>query len=498
MSPEGYIAPPQLDEISLAAPRLKAPASLDAICSIGDYDRAAHTYGKSYPDYIRAYERDFAAAPDMVAFPESEDDITALLDWADGADAAVIPFGCGSTVVGGIEAVVGDGFKAVLTIDMRRMAKVLEIDATARAARIQAGALGPGLEAQLKPSGLTLRHFPQSFEFSTLGGWIATRSGGHFATLYTHIDELVESMRSITPSGVMESRRLPGSGAGPSPDHLMIGSEGSLGIITEAWMRLQQKPTFRASATVKFDSFESAAEGIRAVAQAGLWPSNCRLVDAEETKLAGAGDGSFHMVVLGFESGDHPVEAWMARALECVRDQGGRIDEQVGPVGERDSVADAWRDAFISAPFKREGLISCGILHDTFETAITWERLADFHANVKAATEQIIEQATGAPGHVSCRFTHAYTDGCAPYFTLHAKPAAGREMEQWRQIKTAASEALMREGGTITHHHAVGRDHMPWYSGQRPALMDEALEAVKARLDPRGMLNPGVVIPPQR
>jgi alkyldihydroxyacetonephosphate synthase len=494
LSPDGYIAPPTIDEITLTAPRLKAPESLSAICSTSDYDRASHTYGKSYPDYIRAYARDFSGAPDMVSFPESEADVTALLDWADSADAAVIPFGCGSTVVGGVEPVVGDGFKATLTIDMRRMAKVLEIDPTSRAARIQAGVLGPDLEAQLKPSGLTLRHFPQSFEFSTLGGWIATRSGGHFATLYTHIDELVESMRTVTPSGTMESRRLPGSGAGPSPDRLMMGAEGSLGIITEAWMRLQQKPTFRASAAVKFDSFESAAEGIRAVVQTGLWPSNCRLVDAEETKLAGAGDGSFHMVVLGFESGDHPVDVWMARALECVRDQGGRIDM----AGERDSTADAWREAFISAPFKREGLISCGIMHDTFETSITWDRLADFHANVKAATEEAIQRATGAHGHVSCRFTHAYTDGCAPYFTLHAQTTPGREMAQWKEIKTVASEALIREGGTITHHHAVGRDHMPWYMAQRPELMGEALQAVKTRLDPKGLLNPGVIIPAQR
>ncbi len=491
LTPEGYVAPPGLDEIELTAPRLTPPAALEAICSTAAYDRAAHTYGKSYPDYIRAYGRDFSAAPDIVAFPESEDEIVQLLDWADGAGSAVIPFGCGSTVVGGIEPVVGGGFKGVLTIDMRRMAKVLEIDPTARAARIQAGALGPGLEAQLKPSGLTLRHFPQSFEFSTLGGWIATRSGGHFATLYTHIDELVESLRTITPTGAMESRRLPGSGAGPSPDRLMIGSEGALGIITEAWMRLQQKPTFRASAAIRFASFEAAAEAIRAVAQAGLWPSNCRLVDSEETKLAGAGDGSFHMVVLGFESGDHPVDAWMDRALECVRDAGGAFDA----AGERDTTADAWREAFISAPFKREGLISCGIMHDTFETSITWERLADFHANVKAATHEAIQRATGAPGHVSCRFTHAYADGCAPYFTLHAKPTPGQELRQWKEIKTAASEALMREGGTITHHHAVGRDHMPWYGGQRPALMGEALEAVKDKLDPKGMLNPGVIVP---
>ena len=491
LSPEGYVPPPKLSEIELSTPRLTPPCALESICSTSAYDRAAHTYGKSYPDYIRAYERDFSTAPDIVAFPETENQIIQLLDWADGAGAAVIPFGCGSTVVGGIEPVVGGGFRGALTIDMRRMAKVLEIDPTARAARIQAGALGPDLEGQLKPSGLTLRHFPQSFEFSTLGGWIATRSGGHFATLYNHIDDLVESLRMIAPAGTVESRRLPGSGAGPSPDRLMIGSEGSLGIITEAWMRLHQKPTFRASSAARFTSFETATKAVRAIAQAGLWPSNCRLVDAEETKLAGAGDGSFHMVVLGFESSDHPVDSWMDRALECVRDLGGEFDT----AGERDTTADAWRKAFITAPFKREGLISCGLMHDTFETSITWERLADFHVKVKTATEEVIQRTTGKPGHVSCRFTHAYTDGCAPYFTLHAQPTPGQEVCQWTEIKTAASDMLMREGGTITHHHAVGRDHMPWYSGQQPALIGDALAAVKDRLDPKGMLNPGVIVP---
>ena len=221
---------------------------------------------------MRAFARDFANAPDYVALPETEADIAAVFDWASGAKVAVVPFGAGSSVVGGVEPVVGDAYAGAVSLDMRRLNRVLEVDATSRAARIQAGILGPAIEAALKPHGFALRHYPQSFEFSTLGGWIATRSGGHFATLYTHIDDLVESLRTVTPAGVMESRRLPGSGAGPSPDRMMIGSEGSLGVITEAWMRLQGRPRFRADAVFGFPDFFAAARAVRAVSQAGLYP----------------------------------------------------------------------------------------------------------------------------------------------------------------------------------------------------------------------------------
>ena len=280
LMPGPYAAPPALDELDLPEPRVTPPGALAALCHSDAYCRASHTYGKSYPDYVRAWARDFAVAPDVVAYPEDEADVAALLDWAGDAGLAVIPYGAGSTVVGGVEPSVGDGFAGVLTIDLGRLDKVLEIDRASRAARIQGGVLGPALEAQLKPAGLTLRHFPQSFGFSTLGGWIATRSGGHYATLYTHIDEFVESLRTVTPAGTLESRRLPGSGAGPSPDRLMIGSEGSLGIITEAWMRLQDRPTHRASAALRFADFASAAAAIRTVGQAGLYPTNLRLVDS--------------------------------------------------------------------------------------------------------------------------------------------------------------------------------------------------------------------------
>ena len=481
------VAPPRLEEIELPPPRLAAPPSLAPIVTTEGYERALHSYGKSYPDYVRAFRRDYTSPPDVVAYPESEADVRSLLDWAGSEGAAVIPFGAGSSVVGGIEPAVGDRFRAVVTIDMRRMGRVLEVDKRARAARIEAGVLGPALEDQLRPHGLTLRHFPQSFAFSTLGGWIATRSGGHFATLYTHIDDFVESLTVLTPAGRVETRRLPGSGAGPQPERLFIGSEGALGLITEAWMRVQDRPGHRASAALLFGDFRRGAEAVRAIAQTGLNPANCRLIDAEEAALAGAADGRDSVLVLGFESADHAVEHSMARALECARDHGGR------PAGAGDP-ARRWRDAFIAAPILRESLIARGLMHDTFETAITWDRFEEFHARVRAATERAIREATGRAGHVTCRFTHCYPDGVAPYFTYHAMPARGREIEQWRLIKGAASDAIIAGGGTITHHHAVGRDHMAWYERERPALFGSALEWAKKLMDPRGIMNPGVLV----
>jgi alkyldihydroxyacetonephosphate synthase len=490
-------APPALEEIRLPPPRVAPPPSLAAICSSERYDRAAHTYGKSYPDTVRGLLGDYAAAPDVVAYPRDAADVAALIDWAGSIGAAVIPFGGGSSVVGGVEhRIAAARYKAALTLDLARMGRVLEVDRASRAARIEAGAFGPALEAQLKPHALTLRHFPQSFEYSTLGGWIATRSGGHFATLYTHIDDFVESLVVVTPEGRLETRRLPGSGAGPSPDRLFIGSEGILGVITEAWMRLQDRPHFRAGGAVRFKDFLAAARAVRAIAQSGLFPSNCRVLDAEEAHNTGAGDGSFAVMVLAFESGDHSVGPWMERALECCRDHDGTPEAAESADAHREGAAGRWRNAFIRMPYARERMVPRAIISDTFETAITWDRFEAFHDTVKAATEAAIAVATGRPGQVTCRFTHVYPDGPAPYFSFHALGRHGALIEQWRKIKEAASDALIAAGGTITHHHAVGRDHRPWYDRQRPPLFAAALKAAKRALDPQGLLNPGVLIDP--
>src|SRR5580704_8667134 len=368
---------PRLEDIKLEAPRVTAPASLP-FCTSEHYDRTAYTYGKSYPELARGLARDYGSAPDVVAYPHDEADVNALLDWAGGADATVTPFGGGSSVCGGVEP-RRNGHKGAVTIDLRQMGKVKEVDKTSRAALIEGGTYGPALEAQLRPHGLTLRHFPQSFEYSTLGGWIATRGGGHFATLYTHIDDFVESLRTVSPKGVIESRRLPGSGAGPSPDRLMIGSEGILGIITQAWMRLQDRPKFRAGGAVQFPDFFTASKALRAVSQAGLYPANCRILDAEEAFNTGAADGSVAIMVLAFESGDHPVEPWMKRALECCADYSGKAERADTADAHREGAAGAWRNAFIRMPYARERTIERAIINDTFETAITWERFESFH-----------------------------------------------------------------------------------------------------------------------
>jgi alkyldihydroxyacetonephosphate synthase len=484
---------PALDEIKLDAPRIAAPASLD-FCTSDHYDRAAHTYGKAYPELVRGLARDYAGAPDVVAYPRNEADVAAVLDWAGGADATVTPFGGGSSVCGGVEPKRFD-HKGAVTIDLRQMGKVIEVDTSSRAALIEGGTYGPALEAQLRPHGLTLRHYPQSFEYSTLGGWIATRGGGHFATLYTHIDDLVESLRTVTPKGLIESRRLPGSGAGPSPDRMMIGSEGIFGIITQAWMRLQDRPAFRAGGAVRFNDFFAAARAVRAVSQAGLYPSNCRILDPTEAYNTGAADGSVAIMVLAFESADHELAPWMKRALECCADHGG-TPEASGADAHREGAAGVWRNAFIRMPYAMERLILRGVVNDTFETSITWDRFETFHDNIKTATENAILEATGRKGQVTCRFTHVYPDGPAPYFTFHALGDPKKLGAQWLAIKSAALDAVIANGGTVTHHHAVGRDHRPWYDRQRPPLFAEALRAAKKALDPQGLLNPGVLIDP--
>ncbi|MDX6652307.1 MAG: alkyldihydroxyacetonephosphate synthase [Solirubrobacterales bacterium] len=508
--------PVALEDVELAEPRLAPPASLASIFSDDRYERLSHGLGKAYRDVVRGFRGQFENPPDLVARPESEDDVARILDWCADAGAAAIPFGGGTSVVGGIEPRLGDEYSGAVTIDLRRLDRVLEVDEVSRAARIQAGATGPLLEDQLRESGLTLRHFPQSFEYSTLGGWIATRAGGHFATLYTHIDDLVESVRAITPAGEWESRRLPGSGAGPSPDRALIGSEGILGFITEAWVRLQRRPRWKLSAAAKFDDFAAAAEAVRELSQSGLHPSNCRLLDGAEAALTGASDGRA-VLVLGFESAHHPVDASMALALECAADHGGDVAADTSGAkppaaagdersegdgnGKGDSVG-AWRNAFLQAPYLRDTFVAAGVLSETFETAITWDRFESFHAEVMATARLAAAAASGAPidgpgvPRVSCRFTHVYPDGPAPYFTILAPARRGDEVQQWAEVKVAVSEALIAAGGTITHHHAVGRDHRPWYDRQRPPAFAEALRAAKRALDPAAVLNPGVLIDP--
>jgi alkyldihydroxyacetonephosphate synthase len=491
--------PPAIAEIQLRPPRLEPPASIAAFSSSDPRDRAEHTLGKSFPDLVRGLRRDYANPPDLVAYPQDEAQVAAVLEWASDARVAAIPYGGGSSVVGGIEPEVGDGYRGAVSVDLRHLGRVLEIDPASRAASIEGGVLGPALEDQLRPHGLTLRHFPQSFEVSSLGGWIATRSGGHFATLHTHIDELVEGLRVVTPRGILETRRLPGDGAGVSADRLFIGSEGVLGIITRAWMRLQERPRYRASASIGFESFEDAWQATREVAQSGLWPANCRLLDHEEALLSGSGDGSRAILIVTFESADHPLDPWMARAVEICRAHRGEAPEspttRTDEAAAREGPAGAWRSAFVRGGHLHDAFVRLGMVQETFETAVTWDRFPSLHAGVLEAVRHAVEEQCGR-GMVSCRFAYVYPDGPAPYYTVLAPGRPGSRLQQWAAVKEAASEAILRLGGTITHHHAIGRHHRPWYDRQRPDLFAEALRGAKRTLDPAGIMNPGALIDP--
>lgn len=486
------------DALQLPPVRVSIPPALAAIADASPLTRARVTWGKSYCDRVRGFYGDYSAAPDFVVQPRNEQDVQNVLEVCDAERLAVVPFGGGSSVTGGVEARPGAHHRGAITLDMGGMRQLLEVDPTSLTARLQAGVFGPDLEAQLAPHGLTLRHFPQSFEFSTLGGWIVTRAGGHFATLYTHIDELVQSVRMLTPQGVLETPRLPASGAGPDANRLICGSEGSLGVVVDAWMRVRPRPVFRANASVHFRNYEQAVAATRIIAQSGLYPSNCRLLDAKEAFLNQVvADGS-SVLVLAFESADHPVDHWLERALAITRDHGGTCPAGVTLRGgdaqvRGEDAGEQWRASFLAGPYLQDAMLQAGVLADTFETACTWDAFPTLYAGVTHAVQQALVEVCGG-GLVTCRFTHVYPDGPAPYFTFLGKARRGGELEQWRVIKTAASDALLRLGGTITHHHAVGRMHKPWYTRECPPLFAQGLRAIKNTLDPQGIMNPGVLL----
>ena len=482
-----------VEDLNLRQARITLPSHLQSFCSSSNFDRASHSYGKSFRDVWRGLRGIFPNPPDYVAFPKTMEDIKQLMVFASAEDVTIVPFGGGSSVCGGVEPTDDESYKGIISVDMKYFDKILEIDQTSRSAHIQSGMFGPAIETGLKPHGLTLRHFPQSFEFSTLGGWIATRSGGHFATLYTHIDEFVQNVSMITPSGEMVTRRLPGSGAGPSEERLVCGSEGILGIITSAWMRLQNIPTFKKTITIAFDSFEAGAEAARQISQSGLNPANARLIDAIEAFNNGLGDGSKAVLIIGFESHQRDVTPWMIEALEICKQAGGTWDEARVHSDKRSEKGDAWKQAFLLAPYLRDEFMKRGLVVETFETAVTWDQFPTFYKEVKKTAQEAIKQHCGT-GIVTCRFTHIYPDGPAPYFTIIAEGKEGKQLEQWDAIKVAVSNKLIEFGGTITHHHAVGRDHQPFYKNQHTAIFGKMLASAKTAVDPKWILNPGVLI----
>jgi alkyldihydroxyacetonephosphate synthase len=453
--------------------------------------RIAHAAGRSYLDLLRLRAGDAPGAPDAVAYPGSEAEIAALLRACAARDAAVVPFGGGTSVVGGVSP-VRDG-RELVVVDLRRLDRLVAVDAESLTATVQAGMLGPALEAALGDHGVTLGHHPQSFEYSTVGGWVATRSAGQASTGYGRIDELVLGLRCVTPAGELVARTLPATAAGPDLRQLLIGSEGALGIITEVTLRVRPRPAVRRVEAWRFPSFAAGLQALRALEQGGAAPDVARLSDEEEGRLnrliaahtAAVQDGV--AAIFAWEGDAESVERRRAATAAVAHSHGGSVqDGDGGP---------AWLAGRYAAPYVRDVLLNRGLLVETLETAVPWSGIAALHAAVAAALRGALAEP-GVHPLVLCHVSHLYATGASLYFTVLAPQRAGgpeAAAAQWTAAKRAAMEAILAGGGTITHHHAVGRDHAPWLEREAGPLGVETLRAVKAHLDPAGIMNPGVL-----
>ena len=505
--------PPALAEVVLPEPALSAAAraALEAVAGPGRVSsdhatRVLRAAGRSYPDLLELRSGRLATAPDAVVTPGSPDEVQRVLAACAEHDVAVVPFGGGTSVVGGVAALRG-AHHAVIALDLRRLDAVVDVDARSRLATLQAGLTGPAAEAALARHDLTLGHLPQSFEFSTVGGWVATRSAGQASAGYGRIDALVAGLRAATPAGPLEARALPATAAGPDLRELLVGSEGTLGVLTEVTLRVAPRHGAQAFAGYSLPGFAAAQEALRALAQAGVAPTVTRASDEDETRInlamagsardAGAlraylrarGHGRPCLIVLGWDAPD-------ARALGERRRTAGRVLRRHGAVALGGRVGQAWASRRFHGPYLRDELLSRGILVDTLETAATWDALPRVYAAVGAALRAALA-ARGTPAAVGCHVSHVYPDGASLYFTFLARQEHGAELEQWHAAKAAASDAIAAAGGTITHHHAVGRDHAPWLGEEIGALGLDVLRALKARLDPTGIMNPGKLVAPR-
>ncbi len=469
----------------------------------GHAERVLHAAGKGYPDLVRLRAGEPEGAPDAVIYPAGHDQLRALLELCASHSLAVVPFGGGTSVVGGVAPLRGEHAGAI-ALDMSRMADVIELDEQSATVRVQAGIRGPALERQLAARGLTLGHFPQSFEYVSLGGCAATRSAGQASTGYGAIEKMVLGLRLAAPAAEIALPALPASAAGPGLRQLLVGSEGTLGVISELALRVRPAPRERIYEGVFFEDFAAGWQALRTLAREHALPDVARVSDEQETRmslaLAGAGGvkgllGRAYLqlrgyregclAILGFEGAGEELASRRGRALALVRDGGGLA------VGS--SPGQAWLAGRFTAPYMRDELLTHGVMVETLETAVQWSGLAHLHRSVGEAIAGAL-RACGTPGLVMCHVSHVYETGASLYFTLLARQREGDELGQWRAVKQAAGEAILAGGGTITHHHGVGRDHARWMPQEVGEGGVAALRALKAELDPAGIMNPGKLL----
>jgi alkyldihydroxyacetonephosphate synthase len=509
--PERTVPPVALEDVRLSDPGLSDRALAGLRKAVGEewvrqdrLERVTHAAGKGYPDLVRMRAGTVEHAPDAVVYPADEDAVRAVLDVCAEREVAVVPFGGGTSVVGGVEPLRGR-MEAVISLDLARLDHSHEVDTKSLTAVLGAGLRGPAVERALGRHGLTLGHFPQSWEYATLGGWVATRSAGQASTGYGSIDKLVTGLRCVSPTGKVKLPGMPATAAGPGLRQALIGSEGLLGVITEATVRVRPAPDVSHYEGWMFKRFEAGAEAFRALEQGHVIPDVARLSDEAETRQAlslsdgaslaqragrtyigarGYAEGC--LTILGFEGTRQDVDSRRARARGIMRRAGGL------PLGA--APGRAWLRQRYEGPYLRDALLEHGILAETLETAAPWSGLMRLYEGVRDAIAGAL-QARGTPGRVMCHISHLYPDGASLYYTFLAAQQEGAELEQWQSVKAAACDAIVAHGGTITHHHAIGRDHVPWMKAEVHKHGIRLIRAMKAEVDPGGILNPGKLIP---
>jgi alkyldihydroxyacetonephosphate synthase len=461
-------------------------------CRIGDRDRLLHAGGKSTLDLLRRKDSGAQEAPDAVLLPGTDDEVAAILRYCSQHGIAVVPFGGGTSVVGGLDPIRG-AFNAVVSLDLRRFDQLHAFDAVSGEAEFGAGVTGPQAEQLAAAHGFSLGHFPQSFEFASLGGFAATRSSGQDSAGYGRFDDMIRGLHAITPAGVLDLGRAPASAAGPDLRQLLIGSEGVFGVITRVRVRVHPSPDVTRYEAWSFPDFATGAAALRAVAQTGTGPTVIRLSDEAETGVNLAtteaiGESQITggcLAITVFEGTAAHADSRHAETRELITAMGGTS------LGE--APARAWEHGRFGAPYLRDSLLAAGALCETLETATDWSNIPALKAAVTDALTTALAES-GTPALVLCHISHVYATGASLYFTVVAGQR-GNPIEQWRAAKTAACDAIVATGATITHHHAVGADHRPWMRDEVGDLGVQVLRAVKATLDPAGILNPGKLIP---
>ncbi len=505
----GAPPPASEDEIAIPASALGENAQAALAAVVGDahvrvdhVSRVRRAVGRSYPDLLRLRQRRIDAAPDAVVAPGSPEEVQRVLEVCASEDVAVVPFGGGTSVVGGVEALRGD-HAAVIALDLTRLDAIVDADPTTQLATLQAGLYGPDAEAKLRALGLTLGHFPQSFEFSTVGGWVATRSAGQASTGNGRIDELVRGVRLASPAGEVRTLVVPATAAGPDLRELIVGSEGTLGVITEATVRVRPVPAVVHDAAFALPGFAAGAEAFRELEQSGWAPTVARLSDEEETRfsLGMAGSIGGHLqTYLKLRGQDRPCLAILGfegdpDRIREARRQAARIVKRHGGIALPGKVGAAWRAGRFHGPYLRDAFLTDGIFVDTLETATTWSNLLELYRGVGAAIRSALADR-GTPALVGTHISHLYPTGASLYFSFLARMEHGAELAQWQAAKDAAGDAIAAAGATITHHHAVGTDHATWLAPEVGPLGADLLRAAKATLDPTGIMNPGKLLLP--